>query len=114
MDGFGRGQFHLQTFFLVKGSEYVVGYEDLTLDTKPYEGKSVLILGHGNAAFETADHIISSTQYLHMLARSRMRLAWSTHYVGDLRAINNGLLDTYQLKSLDGIVEGISKIPSLL
>ena len=34
-----------------------------------------------------------------------MRLSWSTHYVGDLRGINNGLLDTYQLKSLDGLAE---------
>jgi len=41
-----------------------------------------------------------------MIARSRIRLAWQTHYVGDLRAVNNELLDTYQLKSLDGILEG--------
>ena len=37
--------------------------------------------------------------------RSRVRLSWSTHYVGDLRGVNNGLLDTYQLKSLDGLAE---------
>ncbi|KAG8556325.1 hypothetical protein GDO81_018027 [Engystomops pustulosus] len=41
-----------------------------------------------------------------MIGRSRVRLSWSTHYVGDLRAVNNGLLDTYQLKSLDGLLEG--------
>ena len=40
-----------------------------------------------------------------MSSRDRIRLAWATHYVGDLRAVNNGLLDTYQLKSLDGIIE---------
>ena len=33
-------------------------------------------------------------------------MAWATHYVGDLRSVNNDVLDTYQLKSLDGIVEG--------
>lgn len=40
-----------------------------------------------------------------MMSRSRLRLAWETHYVGDLRAVNNGLLDTYQLKTLDGLFE---------
>ena len=37
--------------------------------------------------------------------RSRARLSWSTHYVGDIRGVNNGVLDTYQLKSLDGLAE---------
>ncbi len=41
-----------------------------------------------------------------MVARSRLRLAWATHYVGDVRSVNNDLLDTYQLKSLDGVLEG--------
>ena len=43
---------------------------------------------------------------VHLVGRSRLRLAWSTHYVGDVRGVNNGLLDTYQLKSLDGLLEG--------
>ncbi|XP_076820048.1 FAD-dependent oxidoreductase domain-containing protein 2-like [Clavelina lepadiformis] len=89
-----------------EGSELVQGYEDLSLDLDEYEGQSVLILGRGNSAFEVAQHIMPSTNVIHMLARSRVKLAWATHYVGDLRAVNNGLLDTYQLKSLDGIFEG--------
>lgn len=88
------------------GVELSEGYESLSLDREEFEGQSVLILGRGNSAFETADHIIGSTSVIHMMARSRVRLAWATHYVGDLRAVNNGLLDTYQLKSLDGIIEG--------
>ena len=90
------------------GSHYVKGYEDVTLNLDDYEGKSVLILGHGNAAAEVAQHIMPATNFVHMLSRSRVKMAWATHYVGDLRAINDGLLDTYQLKSLDGIVEGES------
>ena len=39
----------------------------------------------GNAAFETADALYGHTNMVHMLSRSRARLAWSTHYVGDLR-----------------------------
>uniref|UniRef100_X1ZGH8 FAD-dependent oxidoreductase domain-containing protein 2 n=1 Tax=Capitella teleta TaxID=283909 RepID=X1ZGH8_CAPTE len=87
------------------GSEYVEGYEEVPIDADDFEGQSVLILGRGNAAFEVADRIYGSTNLIHMMSRSRVRLSWATHYVGDLRAVNNGLLDTYQLKSLDGVLE---------
>ncbi|XP_027451565.1 FAD-dependent oxidoreductase domain-containing protein 2 [Zalophus californianus] len=87
------------------GSEYVEGYESVSVDPKDFEGQNVLILGRGNSAFETAENILGVTNFIHMLSRSRVRLSWATHYVGDLRAINNGLLDTYQLKSLDGLLE---------
>uniref|UniRef100_A0A670XUS6 L-amino-acid oxidase n=1 Tax=Pseudonaja textilis TaxID=8673 RepID=A0A670XUS6_PSETE len=88
------------------GSEYVEGYESVSIDPKDFVGQSVLILGRGNSAFETAENILGVTNFVHMVGRSRVRLSWATHYVGDLRAINNGLLDTYQLKSLDGLIEG--------
>ncbi|XP_008054469.1 FAD-dependent oxidoreductase domain-containing protein 2 [Carlito syrichta] len=87
------------------GSEYVEGYESMSVDPKDFVGQNVLILGRGNSAFETAENILGVTNFIHMLSRSRVRLSWATHYVGDLRAINNGLLDTYQLKSLDGLLE---------
>lgn len=89
----------------VKGIELTEGYETVSIDPEDFEGKSVLILGRGNSAFETAQHIYGSTSFIHMTARSRARLAWATHYVGDLRAVNNELLDTYMLKSLDGLFE---------
>ncbi|KAK7111989.1 FAD-dependent oxidoreductase domain-containing protein 2-like [Littorina saxatilis] len=95
----------------VKGMEMAVGYETMSLNPDEYEGKTVLILGRGNAAFEVADGIYGVTNLIHMVSRSRVRLSWETHYVGDLRAINNGLLDTYQLKSLDGLLEaGIEEV----
>ncbi|KAF5919815.1 hypothetical protein HPG69_009804 [Diceros bicornis minor] len=87
------------------GSEYAEGYESVSVDPKDFVGQNVLILGRGNSAFETAENILGVTNFIHMLSRSRVRLSWATHYVGDLRAINNGLLDTYQLKSLDGLLE---------
>ncbi|XP_065194035.1 FAD-dependent oxidoreductase domain-containing protein 2-like [Sycon ciliatum] len=90
---------------MAAGEEYVTGYEDMSLNQTDYEGKTVLILGRGNSAYETADHIVGSTNLIHMVARSRVRLSWATHYVGDLRALNNNLLDTYQLKSLDAMLE---------
>lgn len=42
-------------------------------------------LHSGNAAFETADALYGVTSSVHLVSRSRARLAWSTHYVGDLR-----------------------------
>lgn len=87
------------------GAHFALGYEALPIDPAFYEGKKVLILGRGNAAFETASAIYEATDYVHMVSRSRARFSFNTHYVGDLRAINNDLIDTYQLKSLDGLLE---------
>ncbi|GCB79861.1 hypothetical protein scyTo_0019622 [Scyliorhinus torazame] len=87
------------------GSEHSEGYETISVDPNDFVGQTVLILGRGNSAFETADNIVGATNFIHMLSRSRVRLAWATHYVGDLRAVNNAMLDTYQLKSLDGLLE---------
>ena len=87
------------------GNEFVEYYDSMSLNQSEYEGQAVLILGRGNSAFETADHIGGHTALIHMMSRSRVRLSWATHYVGDVRAINNQILDTYQLKSLDGLLE---------
>ncbi|KAK3596169.1 hypothetical protein CHS0354_020627 [Potamilus streckersoni] len=89
----------------VPGIEHADGYESMSINPDDYEGKTVLILGRGNSAFELANSIYGSSNLIHMMGRSRVRLAWATHYVGDLRAVNNDLLDTYQLKSLDGVLE---------
>lgn len=68
-----------------EGSELSVGYEDVSTDPSDFEAKTVLVLGRGNSAFETANHIASAVNYVHLLASSPPRFAWSTHYVGDLR-----------------------------
>lgn len=92
--------------------EEAEGYETISTDPLDYEGKSVLILGifskysflifywcfsilnevfhlllegRGNAAFETAQSIYSSANFVHMISRSRIRNAFATHYVGDVR-----------------------------
>jgi hypothetical protein len=36
---------------------------------------------------------------IHVAGPHSIRMAWRTHYVGHLRAVNNNFLDTYQLKS---------------
>ncbi|XP_072299588.1 FAD-dependent oxidoreductase domain-containing protein 2 [Eucyclogobius newberryi] len=87
------------------GSDLVEGYESISTNPEDYRNQAVLILGKGNAAFETAQSLLGRASRVHMVSRSPVRLAWQTHYVGDLRAVNNEVLDTYQLKSLDGLVE---------
>ncbi|XP_016394600.1 FAD-dependent oxidoreductase domain-containing protein 2-like [Sinocyclocheilus rhinocerous] len=88
------------------GSDLVEGYESIPTDPEEFKDQAVLILGKGNSAFETAQSILGRASRIHLYSPSPVRLAWQTHYVGDLRAVNNELLDTYQLKSLDGLVEG--------
>lgn len=89
----------------IAGIELAVGYEDMSIDPHFYRNKSVLILGKQQSAFETANHIYGETAHVMMVSRGRPRLAWETHYVGDLRAINSQYLDAYQLKSLDTVID---------
>ena len=84
------------------------------------ENKKILIIGQGNSAFEVADHLIDTTALIHILGRDALKFAWQTHYAGDLRAVNNNFLDTYQLKTQNGIISlelkyfDINKIKYLL
>lgn len=67
------------------GSELVEGYESISTNPEDYKDQTVLILGKGNSAFETAQSIMGRASFVHMLSPSPVRLAWQTHYVGDLR-----------------------------
>ena len=83
--------------YLLDGVQYIVSVLVLHIP-------AVCCLNSGNSGFETAQNIVGSAAYIHMASRSRVKQAYQTHYVGDLRAINNQLVDTYQLKSLDGFL----------
>lgn len=67
------------------GSDLVEGYESISTNPEDYRDQAVLILGKGNSAFETAQSILGRASRVHMLSSSPVRLAWQTHYVGDLR-----------------------------
>lgn len=67
------------------GSDLVEGYESISTNPVDYKDQAVLILGKGNSAFETAQSILGRASRVHMLSSSPVRLAWQTHYVGDLR-----------------------------
>jgi hypothetical protein len=66
----------------------------------------VLVVGKGNSAFETADNLIDTAAVIHVAGPHSLQLAWRTHFVGHLRALNNNLLDAYQLKLQHAILDG--------
>lgn len=90
----------------IPGREWCKTYDSMPLDPKAYTDHRVLIVGKGNSAFETAEALINSTRKIWVCGPNTVRLAWATHYVGDLRAVNNNFLDTYQLKAQNNILDG--------
>ena len=54
-----------------------------------------------DAGFETFKAIMEDAAYVHIHGPSQIRMAWETHYVGDLRSVNVVPVDNYQLKSQD-------------
>jgi hypothetical protein len=65
----------------------------------------VLIIGKGNSAFESADNLIGTAAVIHVASPNPISMAWKTHFVGHLRAVNNNFLDTYQLKSQNAVLD---------
>ncbi|MBJ6369620.1 NAD(P)-binding domain-containing protein [Snuella sedimenti] len=90
----------------IKGIENCKTYVDTSVDPEDFINKRVLIIGKGNSGFETADNLVSTASKIHVCSPTPIKLAWKTHFVGHLRAVNNNLLDTYQLKSQNAIIDG--------
>lgn len=89
----------------IKGIENVTeNYSNASKDPEDYAGDRVLILGKGNSGFEMANSMVDTASVIHLASRNNLNLAWKTHYVGHLRAINNNILDTYMLKSQNALI----------
>jgi len=88
----------------IEGVELTTCYDKQTLDLEFYKNKRVGIIGQGNSAFETAEYLSGVASFVHILAKHPIKYAWETHFVGDLRAVNNNILDMYQLKSLHAVL----------
>jgi len=97
----------------IEGVELAERYDTVSVDPAGFVNQRVLIIGKGNSGFETADALIEAAAVIHVAGPHSIRMAWQSHYVGNLRAVNNNFLDTYQLKSqnavLDGTIERISR-----
>lgn len=91
----------------VPGVELCEMYADISVDPEDYSGQRVLVIGKGNSAFEVADSLIETTTFIHVISPEPLRLAWASRFVGDLRAVNNNFLDTYQLKCQNAVLNGI-------
>lgn len=90
----------------IPGIEHVERYDTMSTDPDDYVDQRVLIIGKGNSALETADNLIETAAVIHLAGPSSLRLAWQSHYVGHVRAVNNNFLDTYQLKSQNAVLDG--------
>lgn len=83
----------------IPGIDLAEPYTNVSVKPDEFENQSVLIIGKGNSAFETADNLIDTAAMIHVCSPNPISMAWKTKYVGHLRAVNNNFLDTYQLKS---------------
>jgi thioredoxin reductase len=90
----------------IPGIESAERYGTVSVDPRDFLGQRVLIIGKGNSGFETADNLVETAAVIHVAGPRSIRMAWRSHYVGHLRAINNNLLDTYQLKSQNALLDG--------
>ncbi|HEV2634564.1 MAG TPA: NAD(P)-binding domain-containing protein [Actinocrinis sp.] len=90
----------------IPGIELVERYDTMPTDPAGFVDQRVLIIGKGNSALETADNLIEKAAVIHVAGPSSLRLAWQSHYVGHVRAVNNNFLDTYQLKSQNAVLDG--------
>ncbi|GJD21496.1 FAD-dependent pyridine nucleotide-disulphide oxidoreductase [Rivularia sp. IAM M-261] len=91
----------------IPGIELAENYVDVSINPEDFANHKVLIIGKGNSAFETADNLVATTALIHVASPSPVKMAWKTKYVGNLRAVNNNLLDTYQLKSQNLLLDAI-------
>ncbi|WP_413760320.1 NAD(P)-binding domain-containing protein [Streptomyces sp. MMBL 11-3] len=90
----------------VPGIELAERYDTFDPDPESFTDQRVLIVGRGNSAFETADSLMETAAVIHVVGSGSLRLAWQSHYVGHLRAVNNNFLDSYQLKSQNALLDG--------
>jgi thioredoxin reductase len=91
----------------IPGIELTESYSSVSTRPQDFTNQRVMIVGKGNSGFETADSMIETAAVIHLISPTPVKLAWKTHYVGHLRAVNNNVLDTYELKSQNTIIDAI-------
>ena len=89
----------------IPGLELCDTYADVSTDPDSFENQRVLIIGKGNSAFEIADLALESCSLLHIASPNPITLAWKSRHPGHVRANHTRLLDSYQLKLLNGTLD---------
>lgn len=89
------------------GTDLTVRYDELAaVQASAFEGKRVMILGCGNAAFETADAVrAAQASDLAVVCRGPKKLLEETRYVGDIRAPRSLIFDLEQAGGHEATVE---------
>lgn len=99
----------------IEGEELIEGYEVHDIELSRFTNKRVAIIGHGNSAFEIAEHLSGEAATVQMYTSGRMiKHAWQSHFVGDLRSVNNNFVEMGQLK-MPHVISGatITKVEKL-
>lgn len=81
----------------ILGIEHATPYEVMK-EKEFYRDKRVLIIGKGNSGMECAQDILNEANVIMLASPTSLNLAYKTHYVGHVRAVNALLVDNYQLK----------------
>lgn len=89
----------------IPGIALCENYSDVNVDPETFANQRVLILGKGNSGFEMAELLTETAALIHVCSPNPIKMAWATHHVGHLRAVNNNFLDTYQLKTQNGVLD---------
>ena len=89
--------------------KYSVHYKDFDFQNHNLHGKRVLILGCGNSAFEVANLLTPFTSNIVILGKSKATFSIYSHYVGNVRSQYMDFLDTFILKSMNGLDHYIDK-----
>ncbi|WP_242144692.1 MULTISPECIES: NAD(P)-binding domain-containing protein [unclassified Bacillus cereus group] len=88
----------------IEGIEHTTPYPAMK-KKEFYKDKRVLILGKGNSGMECAQEILNEANFIMLASPSSVNMAYKTHYVGHVRAVNALLIDNYQLKHQAGLLD---------
>lgn len=99
---YGLGLVPRQPMINVHPSITVFTYANMPLNKEVYRDKTVVIIGTGNAALETADYIAPMTKFTSIFGRNVN--AWHSHYPGHARSKNFTSIDSFFLKAASFIV----------
>ena len=93
---FGIGIVPKKPCYEVNSSMKVFTYADMPIDKEVYRDKNIIVIGSGNAAFETVKWLEPYVNKIKVIGKQK--LAYLTHYPGHLRSVNFSPFDSYHLK----------------